>query len=69
MSPKSMRAKLSGIRFFYIMARFGDSPPGLRYKHLLKALDKGYLEDRELPFAPEMFRWARGGISAARCMT
>ena len=61
LQSKSIRSKISGIRYFHIMAGYGDfSPLGVRYKQLLNALNKGVAVARKFPFGPEMFIWLRG---------
>ena len=58
LNPRTIRSKISGIRFFHLMAGRGDfATLGNRYRQLLKALGKQVPIARKLPISPEMFHW------------
>ena len=63
LQAKSTRSEISGIRYFHIMAGYGDFLPlGVRYKQLLNALSKGVVASRKFPFGPEMFMCLRNCV-------
>ena len=63
LQAKSIRSKISGIRYFHIMAGYGDfAPMGVRYKQLLSAISKDVPTARKFPFGPEMFMWLRNQV-------
>ena len=65
--PSSIRAKIDGVRFYHIVAGSTDFPPhGLRYKQLLKALQKKRPAHRKLPVIPDILSWFYRRLNFAR---